>query len=113
MLRDAILELRRRGTTIIFSTHDMAVAEKMCDRIFMIFKGSKVLDGTLDEIQERYGDDTVRVRTDGGRAALDGAARRRGGQRLRPLAGGAPDAATRRRFLARLIAADAASSTSR
>ena len=42
---------KRRGTTIVFSTHDMAMAEQMCDRIFMIFKGRKVLDGTLDEIQ--------------------------------------------------------------
>ena len=33
----------------------MGVAEEMCDRIFMIFKGRKVLDGTLDEIQARYG----------------------------------------------------------
>ena len=50
----------------------MSVAEEMCDRIFMIFKGRKVLDGTLDEIQARYGHDTVRVRTEAGRAALDG-----------------------------------------
>ena len=55
VLREAVLELRRRGETIVFSTHDMAVAEKMCDRIFMIFRGRKVLDGTLDEIQSTYG----------------------------------------------------------
>ena len=72
VLRDGVLELRKRGATIVFSTHDMSVAEKMCDRIFMIFKGRKVLDGTLDEIQARYGHDTVRVRTEAGRAALDG-----------------------------------------
>ena len=46
-----MLEMRRRGTTVVFSTHDMATAEKMCDRIFMIFSGRKVLDGSLDEIQ--------------------------------------------------------------
>jgi ABC-2 type transport system ATP-binding protein len=72
VLRDSVLELRRRGATIVFSTHDMGVAEEMCDRIFMIFKGRKVLDGTLDQIQERYGHDTVRLRTEAGRAALDG-----------------------------------------
>jgi ABC-2 type transport system ATP-binding protein len=72
VMRDAVLELRSRGTTIVFSTHDMAMAERMCDRIFMIFKGRKVLDGTLDEIQSAYGFDTVRVKTDGGRAALAG-----------------------------------------
>lgn len=72
VLKDAVLELRRRGTTIVFSTHDMGAAERLCDRIFMIFRGQKVLDGTLEEIQAQYGADTVRVRTEGGRAVLDG-----------------------------------------
>ena len=71
-LKDAVLEVRRHGTTVVFSTHDMATAERMCDRIFMIFKGRKVLDGTLDEIQAEYGFDTVRVRTAAGAAALAG-----------------------------------------
>jgi len=71
-LRDAVLALRRLGTTIVFSTHDMSAAERMCDRIFMIFKGNKVLDGTLDEIQSQYGQDTVRVRTAAGAVALAG-----------------------------------------
>src|SRR5262249_28357479 len=35
-LKDVVLELKRRGTTVIFSTHDMDVAERMCDTIFMI-----------------------------------------------------------------------------
>jgi ABC-2 type transport system ATP-binding protein len=69
-LKDAVLTLRREGKTIVFSTHDMATAERMCDRIFMIFKGQKVLDGSLEEIQARYGADTVRVRIDGGAAVL-------------------------------------------
>lgn len=63
-LRDAILELRRNGATIVFSTHDMSVAEKLCDFIFMIYKGRKVLDGTLESIQDAYGSDTVRVHLD-------------------------------------------------
>jgi ABC-2 type transport system ATP-binding protein len=71
-LKDAVLEIRRRGTTVVFSTHDMATAEKMCDRIFMIFRGRKVLDGTLEEIQAQYGFDTVRLRTAGGASALAG-----------------------------------------
>ena len=61
-IREAILELRRGGTTVIFSTHDMHTAEAMCDRIFMIYRGEKVLDGTLNEIRARYGEDTVRLR---------------------------------------------------
>ena len=65
LFREAILGLRRRGTTIIFSTHNMAVAEQLCDSIFMIYRGRKVLDGTLDSIQDSYGFDTLRVRADG------------------------------------------------
>lgn len=72
VLREAILSLRADGTTILFSTHDMAVAERMCDTILMIFRGKKVLDGTLAEIQDLYGTDTVRVRTEGGAGALEG-----------------------------------------
>ena len=73
-LRDAVLEMRRRGTTVVFSTHDMGAAEKICDRIFMIFKGRKVLDGSIDSIQAEYGHDTVRLRLAGGVGALTGLA---------------------------------------
>ncbi len=65
VIRSTILELRKQGTTIIFSTHDMAVAEKMCDFIFMIYKGEKVLDGTLDQIRSQYGQDTIKLRWSG------------------------------------------------
>ncbi len=71
VLREAVLELKRAGTTVIFSTHDMSTAEKMCDKIFMIYKGKKVLDGTLEEIQDAYGDDTLRVRLGGEGISLD------------------------------------------
>jgi ABC-2 type transport system ATP-binding protein len=72
VLREAVLDLRRSGATVIFSTHDMATAEKMCDFIFMIDHGQKVLDGTLAAIQDRYGSDTVRVRLDSNGASLFG-----------------------------------------
>lgn len=71
-LRDAVLDLRRDGTTIVLSTHDMTTAERLCDRIFMIFRGRKVLDGSMTDIHAQFGQDTVRVRTDGGAAALAG-----------------------------------------
>jgi ABC-2 type transport system ATP-binding protein len=70
VIRTAILELQEKGTTVIFSTHDMSMAERMCDFIFMIFKGKKVLNGTLASIQDEYGDDTLRVSCEGGAAAL-------------------------------------------
>ncbi|MDG2470380.1 MAG: ATP-binding cassette domain-containing protein [Pirellulaceae bacterium] len=61
VLRDAVLELRENGTTVIFSTHDMDMAQQMCDTIFMVFQGKKVLDGTLSEIQATYPANRVRV----------------------------------------------------
>ena len=75
-MTERVLDLRRDGVTVIFSTHDMTTAEEMCDRIFMIYKGKKVLDGTLDEIRDAYGSDTIRV-------AVDGA----GGDQMRSLPG--------------------------
>jgi ABC-2 type transport system ATP-binding protein len=71
LMKDVILELQKEGATIIFSTHDMSVAEKMCDYIFMIYRGKKVLDGTLTHIQDQYGSDTIRIRTDHGVSALE------------------------------------------
>lgn len=70
VIRDAVLELQNNGTTVIFSTHDMSTAENMCDYIFMIFRGRKVLDGTLTTIQDKYGSDTVRLRITGDQSIL-------------------------------------------
>lgn len=72
IIKEEILKLRNDGSTIIFSTHDMSVAEKMCDYIFMIYQGKKVLDGSLVAIQEKYGQDTLRVQTENGASVLNG-----------------------------------------
>ena len=50
LLRNLVLEERRRGATILFSTHVMAHAEQLCDHIVMVHHGNKVLDGTPVEI---------------------------------------------------------------
>ncbi|MCL2877796.1 MAG: ATP-binding cassette domain-containing protein [Acidobacteria bacterium] len=50
LFRDLVLEERRRGATILFSTHIMAHAEQLCDHIVMVHQGNKVLDGTPVEI---------------------------------------------------------------
>ncbi|HEX5226603.1 MAG TPA: ATP-binding cassette domain-containing protein [Bryobacteraceae bacterium] len=70
-IRGAILEMRSRGCTVILSTHDMNVAGSLCDAIFMIFRGKKMLDGTLEEIQSSYGSDTICVEVEGGAACLN------------------------------------------
>ncbi|MBM3999466.1 MAG: ATP-binding cassette domain-containing protein [Planctomycetes bacterium] len=64
-LRKIVVDLRSAGVTVIFSTHDMPVAEMMCDTICMIHRGKKVLDGSLAEIQGRFAEDTIRLRADG------------------------------------------------
>ena len=48
-LEDMIIEEHRRGATILFSTHVMEHAERLCDSIVMMARGRKVFDGTLDE----------------------------------------------------------------
>lgn len=70
IIKSVVLDLQSKGSTIIFSTHDMSVAEKMCDYIFMIHKGKKVLDGTLISIQKKYGMDTIQVHTEKGKNIL-------------------------------------------
>jgi ABC-2 type transport system ATP-binding protein len=71
IIKEEILKLRDKGSTVIFSTHDMSVAERMCDYIFMIYKGQKVLDGTLASIQEKFGLDTIRIQTENGMRMIE------------------------------------------
>ncbi|HEX2188519.1 MAG TPA: ATP-binding cassette domain-containing protein [Longimicrobiaceae bacterium] len=51
VLRDTILETRARGQTVVFSTHNMAQAEELCDHVCIIAAGRKVLDGRLREVK--------------------------------------------------------------
>src|SRR3954466_2500605 len=50
-LKDAVVDLKRRGKTVIFSTHVMDNAEKMCDSVCIIARGEKVLDGTVPAVK--------------------------------------------------------------
>jgi len=65
LVRDTILRLRAAGKTIILSTHLMEQAETLCDRILLIHRGRKVLDGSLDEIRAPYESDAVVVELEG------------------------------------------------
>ncbi|MFO7653086.1 MAG: ATP-binding cassette domain-containing protein [Candidatus Krumholzibacteriia bacterium] len=66
LLRTMILEQRDRGTTILFSTHMLAEAEKICDAICLIEGGRKILDGTMDEVRRDFPLQSVRVAFAGG-----------------------------------------------
>jgi len=67
LLRGAIEDLQRQGTTIILSTHEMETAQRMCERVVMIYRGRKVLDGPVQQILEQSGSSELRVRTVGDR----------------------------------------------
>jgi ABC-2 type transport system ATP-binding protein len=80
-----IEELRASGRTVIFSTHVMEHAEKLCDSVFMICRGKKVLDGSVDEIRARYRQDVVDIDGEGDASVFGGvagvrAARHHGGR---------------------------------
>ena len=64
MMRDLILDLKRSGKTVIFSTHVMAQAEQICDFIFLINKGKKVIDGPLTDVR-KSGGESIQIDYDG------------------------------------------------
>ena len=65
VLKDIILDFRRRGHTIVFSTHQMDQVEKLCEHICLINRGRVVLSGTLAAIKKQYGHNGVSVRFSG------------------------------------------------
>jgi ABC-2 type transport system ATP-binding protein len=65
LLKEIVLELKAEGKTIIFSTHQMELAERICDDICMINRSNKVLDGTLREIKRSFGRNAVALRIEG------------------------------------------------
>jgi len=71
LLKEIVLELKRSGKTIIFSTHQMEVAERICDDICLLNRSEKVFEGSLREIKRSFGRNAVAVRCEGGDGVLD------------------------------------------
>ena len=69
-MKDVITEIKSQNKTIIFSTHLMETAEKLCDDILLINKSRKVLSGTLREIKSGYGKSVISLRCVGGEEVL-------------------------------------------
>lgn len=65
LLKNILLDLKRSGTTILFSTHVMEQAEKLCDNLCMISRGQKVIDGKLSEVKARFGKNALQIEIDG------------------------------------------------
>lgn len=61
LLKKEILELRKKGTTIIFSTHNMASVEEICSHIALINKSKKIIEGPINQIRNKYANNTYRL----------------------------------------------------
>jgi ABC-2 type transport system ATP-binding protein len=70
LLKEIVLDLKAAGKTIIFSTHQMEVAEKICDDICLINRSRKVLEGSIREVKSRFGRNAVGLRLTGGDEVL-------------------------------------------
>jgi len=65
LIKDFISELRKEGMTVLLSSHQMNRVEELCDRIFLIHRGRRVLYGDLSDIKESFGDHVVHMRFEG------------------------------------------------
>jgi len=71
-IKDEILELNRKGATILFSTHRMESVEELCHSIALIHKSKKILDGTVKNIRNSYRNATYLVEYNGEKLSFDG-----------------------------------------
>src|SRR5580700_2635183 len=99
MLKDVLIELKKAGKTILFSTHRMDQVEKICDAIALISRGHLVLSGSMREVKSRYPRNRVQVSFEGDDSFLQHpsveTAKNYGGQadiKLNGLNGASPDA---------------------
>lgn len=61
LLKNEILDLKKKGTTIIFSTHDMGSVEEICDHIALINQSKKILDGQIDQVRDKFKTNTFEI----------------------------------------------------
>lgn len=61
LIKNEILELKQKGATIIFSTHNMGSVEELCDHIALINKSEKILDGSVKDIRQQYKSNTYTI----------------------------------------------------
>jgi ABC-2 type transport system ATP-binding protein len=65
LVKDILLDLRNKGTTLLLSTHQMEMVEKLCDSICLIHRGRKVIDGPLSKVKSDRGLRAIQVECDG------------------------------------------------
>jgi ABC-2 type transport system ATP-binding protein len=72
MMRDVLLDLRRAGSTLVLSSHQMETVERLCDRVALIHQGRKILDGSVAEVKREHGTNTLALAYEGDGAFLRG-----------------------------------------
>jgi ABC-2 type transport system ATP-binding protein len=65
LMREVLLDLKRQGKTLVLSSHQMETVERLCDRVALIHKGKKLLDGSVAEVKRQHGKNTLVLSYDG------------------------------------------------
>ncbi|MFT3740477.1 MAG: ATP-binding cassette domain-containing protein [Breznakibacter sp.] len=71
LLKEEIIELRRQGATIVFSTHNMSSVEELCDSITLINKSQAILSGQVDDVRRRFKQNLVEMEVENAQRAAD------------------------------------------
>jgi ABC-2 type transport system ATP-binding protein len=71
VMKDVVVEIARSGRTVLFSTHIMEQAERMCDRIVIIARGVKVVDGAVSEVKAGFGEHHIALTFSRGKEAAE------------------------------------------
>jgi len=69
-MREVLLGLKRQGTTLVLSSHQMETVERLCDRVALINRGEKILDGAVSDVKKQQGANTLVMAFDGDGAFL-------------------------------------------
>ncbi len=72
LLQNLMLGLRAKGVTVVFSTHQMENAQRLCDRLVLINRGRKLIEGSMEQIRARFSERVVTIDGEGDFAALAG-----------------------------------------
>jgi ABC-2 type transport system ATP-binding protein len=65
LMREVLLDLKRQGKTLVLSSHQMETVERLCDRVVLIHKGRKILDGAVADVKRKHGKNTLVLSYDG------------------------------------------------
>jgi ABC-2 type transport system ATP-binding protein len=65
LMREVLLDQRRKGTTLVLSSHQMEAVERLCDRVALLNRGEKILDGAVADVKAQHGRNSVVLAFDG------------------------------------------------